>query len=189
MCYLSYLHKRSIPYLRPLPFSPEMGGRCAGVGRRTKQIKKLFHAIFRFCISLTHKKVLFETFPKMRNFQFQSRCRPNDQDRVKISILIQTPGSVFNKCSHGCYRHFWPATNNCCTAGQAWNRHHCTADKKLEQNIATWKTGQNLKIHYSSKPQPHFRSTGDHAANHTSSQHPVTRTVTKNVTRHHVIVL
>ena len=37
MWYLSYLHKRSIPYLLPLPFSPEMGGRCAGVDRRTKQ--------------------------------------------------------------------------------------------------------------------------------------------------------
>jgi len=41
MCYLSYLQKRSIPYLRPLPFSPEMGARWAGVGRRTKQIKKI----------------------------------------------------------------------------------------------------------------------------------------------------
>jgi len=38
-------------------------------------------------------KVLFATFPKMRTFQFSSRCRPNHQDRVKISSLIQTPGS------------------------------------------------------------------------------------------------
>ena len=39
-------------------------------------------------------KVLFATFPKMRTFQFEPRCRPNDQDRVKISSLIQTPQLV-----------------------------------------------------------------------------------------------
>jgi len=38
MCYLSYLHKCSIPYLQPMPFPPEMEERCAGVGRRTKQM-------------------------------------------------------------------------------------------------------------------------------------------------------
>jgi len=27
-------------------------------------------------------KVIFATFPKMRSFQFWSRSRPNDQDRV-----------------------------------------------------------------------------------------------------------
>jgi len=27
-------------------------------------------------------KVFFATFPKMRTFQFHSRCRPNDPDRV-----------------------------------------------------------------------------------------------------------
>ena len=76
MCYLSYLHKRSIPYLRPLPFSPEMGGRCAGVGRRTKQIKILFHAIFRFCISLTHKKSSFRKI--------------SENEKFSVSIKVQT---------------------------------------------------------------------------------------------------
>ena len=38
MCYLPYLHKRSIPYLRPLPFSPEMGeGALEWVGGQNKQ--------------------------------------------------------------------------------------------------------------------------------------------------------
>ena len=41
-------------------------------------------------------KVLFATFPKLRTFQFQSRCRPNDQEREKISSLMQTLDSVLN---------------------------------------------------------------------------------------------
>ena len=35
------------------------------------------------------------------NFSVLSRYRPNDQDRVKIGSLIQTPGFVLNYCSHG----------------------------------------------------------------------------------------
>jgi len=55
---------------------------------------KIFHAILHKSDTLI--KVLFATFPKMRTFQFSSRCGPNDQDRVKIGILTQTPGSVLN---------------------------------------------------------------------------------------------
>jgi len=51
---------------------------------------KYFHAILHTPDTLI--KVLFATFLKMRTFQFYSRCRLNDQHRVKISILIQTPG-------------------------------------------------------------------------------------------------
>ena len=36
--------------------------------------------------------------------------------------------------------------------------------------------------------KPHFRSSVDHEANHTSGQRPVMRTVTKNVTRHLMII-
>jgi len=36
--------------------------------------------------------------------------------------------------------------------------------------------------------QPHFRSSVDHEANHTSGQHPVMRTVTEIVTRHLMII-
>ena len=49
---------------------------------------------------MVNDKVLFATFPKMRTFRFQSRCRPNNHDRVKISRL-KTPGSVLYYCSHG----------------------------------------------------------------------------------------
>jgi len=70
MCYLSYLHKRSIPYLRPLPFSPEMGGRCAGVGRRTKQIRNryidisaVFHDNTQTIEAMSTRKTLQKHFP------------------------------------------------------------------------------------------------------------------------------
>jgi len=55
----------------------------------------LFNRDTNFSQTVTDK-VLFATFPKMRTFQFWSRCRPNGQDRVKVGSLIQTPGSVLN---------------------------------------------------------------------------------------------
>jgi len=41
----------------------------------------LFNRDTNFSQTVTDK-VLFATFPKMRTFQFWSRCRPNGQDRV-----------------------------------------------------------------------------------------------------------
>jgi len=49
-----------------------------------------FHSMMSSCLfnrgttfSQTVKDiVLFPTFPKIRSFEFYSRCRPNDQDRV-----------------------------------------------------------------------------------------------------------
>jgi len=43
----------------------------------------LFNSGTNFSQTVTDE-VLFATFPKMRTFSFQSRCRPNDQDRKKL---------------------------------------------------------------------------------------------------------
>jgi len=55
----------------------------------------LFNRGTTFSQTVTYK-VLFATFPKKGSIQFQSRCRPNSQDRVEISSLIQKPASVVN---------------------------------------------------------------------------------------------
>jgi len=42
----------------------------------------------------------------------------------------------------------------------------------------------NLENTLQLQAQPHFRSSVDHAANHTSDQRPVMRAVTESVTKH-----
>ena len=56
-----------------------------------------FHSIMSSCLFNRSTTFSQTTFPKLITFQFYPRCRPNDQDRVKTSSLIQTPGSVLTQ--------------------------------------------------------------------------------------------
>jgi len=46
-----------------------------------------------------HRQSSLRSIPENENFSVLSRCRPNDQDRVKISGLTQTRGSVLKSVS------------------------------------------------------------------------------------------
>jgi len=68
-------------------------------------------------------EVLFAAFPNMRTFQFQSWCRPNDEDRVKIGNLIQTLVPYWTRAVIGLVRQIYRLPVNLPNFSSCFNKY------------------------------------------------------------------